>query len=269
MRLDRSSPIPLYFQLKTELLRMLQARELKVGDRLPSEGELMTQFGLSRFPIRQALAALEREGWIVRQRGKRTFISEPKLPLSVAWHLIGFSEDLQRKGHKVETRVFRIAVAKSTSDVARKLEIKSESPVVHIGRLRLVDNCPFLVDYVWVRSDLCPGLEKIDLNNASLFKTYQKSYGLAIRRAHRTLSIARAAPEVARLLELKPRSSVFKLTDLCYIGDGRPIQFAHTLINENRGEFVFDLFDEKDAKSETKIVVKLATPRKARARRRR
>ena len=40
--------------------------------------------------------ALEREGYVERIRGKGTFVREPRVELSVAWHLLGFTEDLRR-----------------------------------------------------------------------------------------------------------------------------------------------------------------------------
>ena len=79
MAIDRSSPIPLYHQFKTQMIEMIKRKNLRVGARIPTESELCVQFGLSRYPIRQALAELEREGWLLRRRGKGTYASEPRI----------------------------------------------------------------------------------------------------------------------------------------------------------------------------------------------
>jgi DNA-binding LacI/PurR family transcriptional regulator len=66
--------------LRTALLDTLQRGKMKVGDRLPSEPELIAQYGVSRATVREALISLEQEGWVRRLQGKGTFVSErPKV----------------------------------------------------------------------------------------------------------------------------------------------------------------------------------------------
>ncbi|MEJ2599308.1 MAG: GntR family transcriptional regulator, partial [Anaerolineales bacterium] len=79
MKLDKSHPIPLYFQLAEILREQIQSGELNPGDRLPSERELNEQFGISRMTVRQALAYLTRDGVLVVKPGIGTFVAEPKL----------------------------------------------------------------------------------------------------------------------------------------------------------------------------------------------
>lgn len=246
MIIDRQCAIPLYHQLKIHIIEMIKDNKLKYGEKLPTEGKMVTQFGLSRFPIRQALDELEREGWIIQLRGRGSFVSEPRTPLSVAWQLLGFSEDMKRKGHKVETRIIENQLIPAPSDIAIRLEIKPKTSVVFIRRLRFLDSSPYLVDFIHVRSDFCPGLEKIDLNNASLFATFENRYSIRVMRAKRTLRITAANSEVARMLELETETPLFLLTDLCYIKEDIPIQFAKTLIKEKKCEFVFDLLRQED-----------------------
>lgn len=71
--------------LKIALLSSLREGGLKAGDRLPSEPELITQYGVSRATVREALISLEQEGWVQRLQGKGTFVSErPKIHRTVA-----------------------------------------------------------------------------------------------------------------------------------------------------------------------------------------
>jgi len=71
--------------LRTALLDSLQRGSFKVGDRLPSEPELITQYGVSRATVREAIISLEQEGWVRRLQGKGTFVNErPKIHRTVA-----------------------------------------------------------------------------------------------------------------------------------------------------------------------------------------
>jgi GntR family transcriptional regulator len=255
LRIDRGSPIPLYYQLEQQLLERIKKRELRIGSRLPSEEELIAQSGLSRFTVRQALQELEKEGWVSRIRGKGTFVSEGKVPLSVAWQLLGFTEDMRRKGHRVESRIIENRLARATLESAAALKIKPHSNVVFVKRLRFLDGEPYLVDFVWVRSDLCPGMEAIDLTDQSLSRTLETRFGIRVHHARRTLSIARAKAPLARLLGVRPATPLFLLTDLGFTKDEAPIQFAKTYINEKKSEFVFDLYRQEqiDIKEKVKI----------------
>lgn len=66
--------IPKYSRIKQSLMNSLQSGEYPVGGVLPSETELMQQFGVSRFTVRQALSELVNEGWLRREQGRGTFI---------------------------------------------------------------------------------------------------------------------------------------------------------------------------------------------------
>jgi GntR family transcriptional regulator of arabinose operon len=66
--------------LRNALLDSLQNGSLKVGDRMPSEPELISKYGVSRATVREAIISLEQEGWLRRLQGKGTFVSErPKV----------------------------------------------------------------------------------------------------------------------------------------------------------------------------------------------
>src|SRR5438105_2839120 len=73
-RIDRSSPVPFYYQLKQILLADIKRRQLSPGDRLSGDHELCEVYGVSRTVVRQALADLEADGVIERAKGRGTFI---------------------------------------------------------------------------------------------------------------------------------------------------------------------------------------------------
>ena len=77
--LDRSSFVPLYYQLQELLKEQIESGAWKPGDRLPSEPALARRYGISRVVVRQALAILQDDGQIVRVQGRGTFVAEPKL----------------------------------------------------------------------------------------------------------------------------------------------------------------------------------------------
>lgn len=241
MNIDRESPIPLYYQLKQDLFKQIKNNELEKGDRLLSEEELISKYELSRFTVRQALQELENEGWVERKRGKGTFISEPKISLSVAWQLLGFSEDMRRKGHKIESKIVEQKVKEADKEIAKSLKIEKGVPVLFINRLRYVDGEPFVIDHIYLRMDLMPGIEEIDMTNQSLFHIFEKKYEIKITNGIRTLKIALADNQIAAALELKQKEPLFLLTDLIISEGNLPIHMSDTYIAEKNSEFIFNL----------------------------
>jgi GntR family transcriptional regulator len=77
--LDRSSFVPLYYQLQELIKEQIESGGWKPRDRLPSEAELASRYAVSRVVVRQALAILQDDGQIVRVQGRGTFVAEPKL----------------------------------------------------------------------------------------------------------------------------------------------------------------------------------------------
>ena len=76
-QIDRSSPLPLYYQLKQILLEKIESGLWSPGDLIPSEHELQETYGVSRTTVRQTLSDLVHEGVLVRHRGRGTLSRNP------------------------------------------------------------------------------------------------------------------------------------------------------------------------------------------------
>ncbi len=63
-----------YEQIYNELLVLINTKELKIGEALPSENELSSRFETSRVTVRRALDELDKQGLILKQQGKETIV---------------------------------------------------------------------------------------------------------------------------------------------------------------------------------------------------
>ena len=75
MGVDRSGPIPLYFQVKADIVEAVLSGAYGPGDRLPTEHELCARYGVSRTPVNRALSELATEGVVLRHRKRGTFVN--------------------------------------------------------------------------------------------------------------------------------------------------------------------------------------------------
>jgi DNA-binding GntR family transcriptional regulator len=76
--LDRSSFVPLYFQLAEVLKERIESGRWEPGARFLSESQIEAEFAVSRTVIRPALALLESDGQLVRTKGRGNFVAAPK-----------------------------------------------------------------------------------------------------------------------------------------------------------------------------------------------
>ena len=75
--LKAETAIPLYEQIYEDIARRIETGEYKAGDKIPTETELLEQYGVSRVTVRRAMSRLVSENLLVKKAGKGTFVSMP------------------------------------------------------------------------------------------------------------------------------------------------------------------------------------------------
>ena len=125
MRVDRSSPVPLYFQVAQHLEHMIESGELPMGTRLENETDLANQVGLSRPTMRRAIEYLVSRGLVVRKRGIGTQVVHVKVTREV--ELTSLYDDLTKTGRAPSTRVVSFRTEAAPDAIAVKLGIPAGS----------------------------------------------------------------------------------------------------------------------------------------------
>src|SRR5579863_2299390 len=97
--LERSNPLPLYYQLKEVLRQQIQAGHLAPHSVIPSEPELVSSYHVSRATVRQALSELVREGLLYREHGRGTYVSDPRVQQDVS-ELSSLTQELRKLGKR-------------------------------------------------------------------------------------------------------------------------------------------------------------------------
>jgi GntR family transcriptional regulator len=146
--LDRSSFVPLYYQLQEVLKEQIESGVWRPGEALPSEPELARRFGVSRVVVRQALAILEDDRQIVRMKGRGTFVAEPKLDARAG----GLSRLLVApRSADVAIQALDVRVADVEDSIRRDLAADAEEDVLRITTLLSVRGVPFSISYSFFR----------------------------------------------------------------------------------------------------------------------
>jgi GntR family transcriptional regulator len=223
-RIDRGSRIPFYYQLKKVLEEEIASGRWLPGDRLPSEPLIGSHFALSRTTVRQALAELEDDGLILKEKGRGTFIAETP---SASWLLQsthGFYDEAVQAGHVVRSQVLRLQVEPLPGWACEALMLRPESVGVTLERLRWIDER--LVMYVanHLPADLAETVLHADLENGSLYRVLEKERKLTVVGGRRVVEAVRAQDDLADLLEVDPGAPILFVESISWDGDGRPFE---------------------------------------------
>ena len=141
--LDRSSPVPLYFQVAQQIEHAINEGDLAPGDRLDNEISLAEQFGLSRPTMRRAIQELVDKGLLVRKRGVGTQVVHGQVTRPV--ELTSLFDDLANHHQTPTTVVLANEVVTATDEVAVMLAVASGSEVLHLRRLRYAHGEPLAI----------------------------------------------------------------------------------------------------------------------------
>src|SRR5215470_13127937 len=120
--INRSSPVPLYFQVAEQLEQAIVDGELAPGDRIANEIALAGELGLSRPTMRQAIQLLVDKGLLVRKRGVGTQVVHGQVKRPV--ELSSLYDDLQRAGQRPSTTVLRFGPEPASDRVAAQLNVR-------------------------------------------------------------------------------------------------------------------------------------------------
>lgn len=238
IQLDKNIPIPLYYQLKKQVLNLIESGDLKTGDILPPENELCDLLQISRPTIRQAYGELVAEGYLVRFKGKGTFVAKPKIEDQFLSKLESFEQEMVSKGMKPRTEVLELRKLSGKTDALERLELKLNATVIHLSRLRFADNYPMVFVDTYIPYEPYEGLLDVDFQKNSLYAVLESLYHVRVNRVYREIEAVNAQRHEAELLQIAPNKAIHLVKTVAYAGESpKPVEFSVARYRGDRSKF--------------------------------
>lgn len=250
MILDRNSAVPLYYQIRQQLLEQIQSGKLSAGQTIPSEHEISTRLGVSRMTARQAMKSLCEEGVTYSRPGLGTFVSGIKQE-KTSTDLLSFTEEMKARGCRPGSRLLSFESLAAETEVAQALHLTRTANVYCLRRVRLADSVPMGVENCFLPPALCPGLLETFDPRKSLYDALAEQYGIRMVAADEVVEAALASAEQAQLLAIKQKAPVFRLTRVSYAQNGQPVEFVRSIYRGDRWEIVSRLVASHTAGSDS------------------
>ena len=243
MDINYESKVPLYYQLKEEIKKKILNGTYKENDLIPSERELGAQFNLSSTTVRRALNDLVQERLLERKAGKGTFVRMSKVKRDLR-KVLGFTANMQEMGLSPSTKVLSKKIMPANLFARQRLGLEKGSMVVKINRLRLANDVPMMLETRYIRTDLCPGIEKHDLSS-SLWKVFENIFGHKPNRHTQNVTIAKFSGPQAGMFGLEGGALALLINGVTYVKDGQPIEREESLYRGDKYDLAFEAFLEE------------------------
>jgi DNA-binding GntR family transcriptional regulator len=213
--------IPKYRQLLQILRNQILSQQFDPGEQLPTEEELSIQYGLSRGTVRKAVAQLDAEKLIRIEHGVGSFVRAAPasaIPFRFADHTSLYPA-IQGK---VTYTVLEQLVMPAPLDIAERLRIPPNTPVIHVGRVKRIDGEPVAYTLRYLPESLCPSLLNADLRQGTVHDVLVNHSELPLLRAEMEIEAHLLTGEEAEILNVAEGKPAIVIERLTYTAPNRP-----------------------------------------------
>ena len=226
---DRSSPLPAYFQVAQDLRRRIELGEWRTGDRIAPEVVLADEYGVSRVTVRQALAELVKDDLLERKRGSGTYVRPRQQP--IVWDLnltLGaYAARIREMGMTNRAEVLESGlISEPGEDLRAALELPEGGRVAYLYRRVLINDQPAALYRSWFDAAFVPGIERMPGVEGSLSDTLEREFGFVPVRSELSLEVVRSTREEALLVGASGDTPLLIVRSTSYMDDGRPLEHA-------------------------------------------
>ncbi|WP_043202678.1 GntR family transcriptional regulator [Paraburkholderia acidipaludis] len=225
---DRSSPLPLWVQVKNVLEAAIANPGVRPNARVPSEQNLCELLGVSRPIVRLALDSLVKAGLITKVPRQGIYVAPRKTDVEFASMNESLFGEISR-GHKVTTRVLSMSRERPTQRERDMLALPPGADVLRLYRLYSVDDVPTALSWLMLAGHRVPGIEALIADNVSAYGVMRERYGLRIEFSERWFEAAVPNPEEAELLQLSSGQPVVSIESVGRTSDRLPLEYYRCL----------------------------------------
>jgi GntR family transcriptional regulator len=243
--IDRSSPVPYYYQLQEILKEEIEAGRWLPGDLLPSESELENLFGVSRTVIRKALDVLEGDGQVYRVKGKGALVAPPKF----RYEAVALAQEWLAPDAEASAGLWMVIHVGSVAAgglLSRLLDIGPADEVWELVFVSAVLDKPVSLSQMYLRKDASRALRRLKESGAQpvleprgpdALRQLAERYGVVVDESRITVESTAANQFESETLRIPENTPVFLLSQLTTDKGERAFAFCRTVVRSDHFRF--------------------------------
>lgn len=234
-KVDRYSPMPVYQQIANDIIARIAQEEWIIGGKLPSESELSTEYGASRVTVRQALAKLEADGLIDKQRGRGAFLkaNRRRNVLDLFLPQIGVTHESDIVSTEAKINI----ITSASTQVITNLNVEPGTSLVYVERFFVRKKKVVGINRAWFPLSIVPGMVDAGLIDNSLTKTLQQRYHINFGAVENYIESVMLDAVMAQQFDTISPSPALKISSIYSLTDGTPVEYAVTIWNGRDTQF--------------------------------
>lgn len=234
---DKTSIIPIYYQLFKYIEKQIRVGKLSPGDAIPTEMEFAERFDISRMTVRRAISELVSAGMVYAQKGKGTFVAKPKLD-NVVFDLNNFYSEVEQKGMEHQTKLLEARIIKADQVLARRMGIAVNTKCLMFRIVTTANGEPLVYEVRYtVYAKKKPILES-ELKDASLSNLAAAHSDTVPSRSKKILMASKTIDEESKVLGVKPDTSVFLMIQYIYDDNNETIAWGKSVFRGDRYKLI-------------------------------
>ena len=239
---------PLYSRVSDYIMEKIQSGEWPVGYMLPTEMDLCKQFGISRPSVRTALLSLVNEGYLVRTKGKGTFVTMPQRLEESTLFIESFAEESRKQGRSIKTEVLEFRIMRADEKIRENLHLKEGATVIKLTRLRYSyngaddeaeDSGPVVLTTSYFTNKL-NFLQEYDFSSTSVHQAMAE-HGVMRKYMEKRINVAQLDNRACRLIGVENGSLALLVSSFTKDANDELIEYCESLYPTSRNEFILKI----------------------------
>ena len=234
---------PFYTQVSDYVMQKIESGQWPVGHMLPTEMELCAQFNVSRPSVRTALLALVNEGYLVRIKGRGTFVTTPQRVESSTVFIESFAEEMLKLGKQTETEVLEFRTMIADERICQNLQLPAGSTVLKLSRLRYCKDSfeegPIVLTSSYYTMKLS-FIQNYDFSKTSVHKAMEE-HKMAKKYTEKHINVANLDARSCRLLGIEAGSPALLITSYTRDLDDELVEYCESYYPADRNEFILKI----------------------------
>lgn len=225
--LDFSGREQLYSQLYDILFQDIIGGVYAVGDLIPSESELMREYGVSRATARKAMEMLSNNGLITKRRGKGSEVIS-NIPSNSLQRVTSYMKKNLADNLVPQKRLLSASVVPLPEGPAADLALAPGTPAYRLCRVRCSGETPFYLETLYYEDGYVPHILEHDFSKESLRAYVYNTCGISWARAEQKIFSRVATAEQAELLGIEPGDALLYIRRVSYDAQNKPRECVET-----------------------------------------
>lgn len=228
----------LYNQLVEILMNQIKY-DLVPGDKLLSERMIAEEYNVSRTTVRLALDELEKQGFIVKEHGRGTFVSDLWKDMTDLSDVYSFTDHMKELNRNPKTKILSFSQISVDKMIANALGIQEGQQAYELTRLRIADDIPMMYEINYLPASLFPELSLELLRKKPLYTVIGDDYNYVIKYADDEFSASLITAEESKILNQKKGDACLRIKRVTYNLDNKVVEY--TLSVARSDQFIYKI----------------------------